>query len=343
MTHPRLISGAYIISNKKTGTCIELEDDVKNLSLTVQDHQGRRQQQIWWVEALPDHASDIEDGAVYCIRNVYHYLERGLDSWPGNKGKVISAVANGMGWQKWRIKRAMDDENREFYNIMSVHDGGALGFAVKSLVKPPAKASVPIPGNSESFKSPILESYSINMSAFFAAAPQQLWEFIIPTVAIPPGWVQIINVSPDNKRRILQQKYLTSPPFLGPEIDPASPLSERSNWGSQWAFFLEYRTNGLPQHYWTIRNRLTHAWMGFREETQINGREINIIAGEVWDDAHYSDTHLWKLQMHRDRCWSIINKKNGLALARAESVEAGEVQAVENSGKGSDRRRWEFL
>ncbi|KAL7275510.1 hypothetical protein RUND412_001534 [Rhizina undulata] len=338
MTHPRLISGAYLISNKKTGTCIELDNDLKNLSLAVRDPHGRRQWQIWWVEALPDYENDIGDGAVYSIHDIYRSREEGFDSWPGNKGKVISAVANGMGWQKWRIKRAMDYENCEFYNIISIHNGGALDIAIK----PPVKSTIRNPGNPESSRPTTAEAYSICISEFSAAEPRQQWEFIIPTVAIPAGWVQVVNISPDNKRHILQQKHLTSPPFLGREIDPSSPLSERSNWGSQWAFFLGDQNNG-PSRYWTIKNRLTHAWIGFQKETHINGRKINIIAGEVGNDARRSDTHGWELKINRDRSWSIINKKNGLALARAESVEVGEVQAVRNSGEGGDCRRWEFV
>ncbi|KAL7269622.1 hypothetical protein RUND412_007704 [Rhizina undulata] len=319
MADLRLPSGAYLISNKDTGTCLEIQGDYKSVALAEQDSHCRRERQIWWVEVLPNYEDD-EEGAVYSISSIptQEYRTRKL----GQFGKkVILSYPVGI-MQQWRVRRVVDDKEGEFYNILTLLDGETLEIANPNI------------------NSPIR---SLHLSEFSSENSQQRWEFVIPLAAVPPGWVQIRSAT--HGQQILQQKYLTSPPFLGSEVDPSAPLNERINWGSQWAFQLE-KTNCLSQNHWFIVNRLTHGLLGHWEELEVykKGREINITALVTSSFKNGRNVEsLWKLQKHRDGYWSIVNTGSGLVLEKVASSEMGEVRAEKKDRGGSDCRKWEFV
>ncbi|KAL7274954.1 hypothetical protein RUND412_002130 [Rhizina undulata] len=303
-------SGAYLISNKTTGpeTCLE----IKGMSrvIGVQDPHRRREKQIWWVEAIPNYENDKE-GPIYSISHLTSYGNFSLQSqkWDYSE-KANIYPSNGMQWQKWLIKRASEDKEGESYKIISVFDGAALAIS---------SSGNPVGSNA-------------CMSEFSSNNPQQCWEFSIPVVGIPPGWVQIRNCCAT--REFLQQEYITSPPFLAPE----------------WRFMMENEDEDSPQNYWCIKNRLTDGYLSHSREIYKTPNPIDIIAGEVsvslFDEpqGNYGrDSQLWKLQVHRDASWSIVNKLSGLALAKVESPGGEEVGVKRNSDGESDSKRRDFI
>ncbi|KAL7272506.1 hypothetical protein RUND412_004675 [Rhizina undulata] len=320
MADLRLPSGAYIIRNKQAvaDSCLDVQD--KKVTVAVQEPHRRRERQIWWVEALIDYEDDTEKGAVYSIRNISD--EEALDSkgWKGFGLDLTTDTSNGMLWQKWRIVRVVDDkEGREFYNILSLQDGGAVDIA----------------------GSPVIGSH-VREFKLNPLNHQQRWEFIVPVVPVPPGWVQIRSAPINGHQLLLQQEYITAPPFLGPETDPSSPLSKRTNWGNQWTFFLDNKNDGSLQNYWYIQNRLTGGLLGYHKQVYKNGREINVAAG--WTSRSRGWPNIcWMLKRQRDGFWSIVNKANGLVLESFVVSGGAGVKTERKGGDESDRWKWEFV
>lgn len=85
----------------------------------------------------------------------------------------------------------------------------------------------------------------------------QRWEFIVPVVAIPAGWVQIQNLSTFH---VLTHKYLCIPPVAMPPPEPCLPHN-RETWGAQWSFQIAVDRQSHPTNLggvsWIIKNRLT--------------------------------------------------------------------------------------
>lgn len=70
-----IIAGAYVIRNKKTLTVLHIEkagpkNGFSGLSVCEQDERRFTNQQIWWIEPLPDYEDhEPERGTVYSITN----------------------------------------------------------------------------------------------------------------------------------------------------------------------------------------------------------------------------------------------------------------------------------
>src|SRR5436190_1242297 len=62
---------------------------------------------------------------------------------------------------------------------------------------------------------------------------RQQWEFVIPVVDVPAGWLRIQNICSGG---CLTHKYLTSPPFLSPTVHATQSSQELETWPSQWRF-----------------------------------------------------------------------------------------------------------
>ncbi|KAL7275709.1 hypothetical protein RUND412_001333 [Rhizina undulata] len=319
MADLRLPSGAYLIRGKKSAAdaCLDVQD--RRVTIAEQDLQRRRERQIWWVEALYDYEDDMEEGAVYSIQSISDQEALDSNGWRGFGLDVVTYDRNGQAWQKWRIKRVVDDDEGEFYNIISHFDGGALSTS--------------------------LHGSRIRGKKFVPESHYQRWEFTIPLVPIPPGWIQIRSAPIDGRQLLLQQEYSTSPPFLGPEIDPSCPLSKRTNWGSQWTFLLVDRNDGSSQNYWLIKNRLTGGFLGYRVQVYKNGREINVGAGWTTRDGieEHWDIVFWMLKMHGDGFWSIGNKSNETVLESYTFSGGVGVRAEKKGGEKNDRWKWELV
>ncbi|KAL7272507.1 hypothetical protein RUND412_004676 [Rhizina undulata] len=315
MAHLLLPSGAYLIRNKQTSAIACLETQGGDVTVAEQDLQRRRERQIWWVEALVGYEDD-EEGVVYFIYNISDNEQLDSRGWDRFGMDVISYAPNGQPWQKWRIRRVLDDnEGREFYHVLSFYDGGALDIA----------GIAQIGSHIREFE--LSENY------------QQRWEFIVPAVAVPPGWIQIRSA----ERLFLQQEYITLPPFLGPEIDPLSPLSKRANWGSQWTFLLEYESDEPSQNYWLIKNRLTGGFLGSEKRVHKNGIEITVTAAETYRCDHGCPQYYWIIRKQRDGYWSIVNMGNGMVLENVPVPGGVEIRAERKDFNENNRWKWEFV
>ncbi|KAL7272656.1 hypothetical protein RUND412_004528 [Rhizina undulata] len=256
--HNQLPSGAYLISTWD-GKCIQIKNGRQ--SIEKHDPHGHRQQQIFWIEALPEHGDDQEDGAVYSISDLTGdlFLDSAAD-WPSfsekfNFKNIIAARRNGRPWQKWRIKRVEDDEHGESYNIFSLYDSAIL--SLKSVVVVDVhKKEV------ENYTQAIIKKFEAKIRA-------QPWEFVIPLVGVPPGWVQIRNILTG---RILQQMYITSLPFLAAETTASPSLNTIMNWRLQWVFLLPENDGTSLQNSWAIRNRLTRGFLSYDNASNAGGK-----------------------------------------------------------------------
>ncbi|KAL7272505.1 hypothetical protein RUND412_004674, partial [Rhizina undulata] len=121
---------AYLIQNKKTAAdaCLDVQD--RRVTIAEQDLQRRRERQIWWVEALYDYEDDMEEGAVYSIQSISDQEALDSNGWRGFGLDVVTYDRNGQAWQKWRIKRVVDDDEGEYYNIIVSINAGNSPFTI---------------------------------------------------------------------------------------------------------------------------------------------------------------------------------------------------------------------
>ncbi|KAL7272654.1 hypothetical protein RUND412_004526 [Rhizina undulata] len=178
-----LPTGAYIIRNKAVDKV--LHTGVSGVPVTAADVDSHhyRDQQILWIEAIPEHKDENEDGAIYTISNIFYGVS--FDAPSRRNCKIISYHSHGERWQKWIIKPAKDEKEGTFFNIINLSKLEAIEI---------------INDNCCIFK--IEENND-----------KQRWEFLISLVDVPAGWVQIRNVFSGD---LLQQTYITSLPFLAP-------------------------------------------------------------------------------------------------------------------------------
>lgn len=151
------------------------------------------------------------------------------------------------------------------------------------------------------------------------------WEFVIPTVAFPSGWLQIQNVSTGD---LLSHSYAYCPPVLLPP--PATPTSSqyRESWSTQWTFIhTKAFVPDFPRaNAWCVMNRLT--------KTLIGDVKVGLAA---WESEPNDDHgHSWKLKLDSACHWKIINYKTSCLLEQTNKPRNGgkEVICISQSVKG---------
>ncbi|KAL7269598.1 hypothetical protein RUND412_007736 [Rhizina undulata] len=150
MTRP-LPAGAYIIRNK-TSHGMVLRTSGTNAETFHHSPPRQREEEIWWVEPIPDSKYQQEEGRIYIISNI----PRGV-SLETAKSELFVNHSHGEQCQQWRINPVRFDRN------------GIINVYTKKAVD-------------------INHSASIITSEFTDASSQQRWEFLIPRVDVPAGW-----------------------------------------------------------------------------------------------------------------------------------------------------------
>ncbi|KAL7272655.1 hypothetical protein RUND412_004527 [Rhizina undulata] len=159
MTQP-LPTGAYIIRNKNVNMVLRMcERDVSAFHL---DSHRHREEQIWWIEPLPEYEDELEDGGIYTISIIPRSfsIDAKQDRSPG--AQISVHESHGELWQEWRIKPVKEDTE-------DVWNGGVID----------------IPGDNPP------DNANCASAQFVDTNPQQRWEFLIPLVDVPAGWIQI--------------------------------------------------------------------------------------------------------------------------------------------------------
>lgn len=100
--------GAYVIRNRATSTVIHV--DGGNVTTTPRNEERHREQQIWWIEAIPG-LDDFHDeaAAVYRITNIAKVIS--LDIYGGHPFDITKAAAyrsHGAPRQHWKLQRQLD-------------------------------------------------------------------------------------------------------------------------------------------------------------------------------------------------------------------------------------------
>ncbi|KAL7268096.1 hypothetical protein RUND412_009297 [Rhizina undulata] len=287
MANNRLITGAYIIRLKKTPFAVDI-DDMNRAYVCELDAHKRRENQVWWVEPLPHYEDDADarkNGRVYTITNVATNKCLDLvDGLAAERSEVSAVLGCGLPWQKWRIRR-VEDSDGDYYTLTNFHTGTVLDFDIQT-----GKGRAPG------------RCYCRNRDT---PSTTQRWEFVVPLVAVPPGWIQIQNSS---NNRFLQQTYATLPPFLAEHPVPSKQSCYRETWGAQWAFIHPPNHGGAStQTCWLIKNRLTGGLLGFREQVYKNSKKRNVHANEV---VPTSDNALqWSVEADTEGRWEIVNQE----------------------------------
>lgn len=115
-------TGAYVIRNKKTSAVLHIcSPDVAAVpeSQTVahpRDEIKFREQQIWWVERLPEYEDDTahEQGPVYSITNTASGLSLDVSGAGTANGVRVNAFPGHGGYnQKWRLRGVQDASSED--------------------------------------------------------------------------------------------------------------------------------------------------------------------------------------------------------------------------------------
>ncbi|KAL7272652.1 hypothetical protein RUND412_004524 [Rhizina undulata] len=192
-------------------------------------------------------------------------------------------------------------------------------------------------------KPKVVSGTRIITSEFSETNSQQRWEFLIPRVHVPAGWIRIRNVSSGD---FLQQNYLSSPPFLAPAQYGSNASNLRGTWGTQWAFTLPSGHKIDSAHNgWCIKNRLTTglletAIMRFGESIRytVNAADFKYILNR-WQ--------IWELEINEEGYWKIKNMRTKNVLEKdrqnlEERIEDG-VTCVQKKTLDRNGDLWEFL
>ncbi|KAL7272651.1 hypothetical protein RUND412_004523 [Rhizina undulata] len=217
--------------------------------------------------------------------------------------------------------------NGDFYNIINVFDKGALDITCGDC----------------NFLAIACEETCIT-SKFSASDLLQRWEFLIPRVDVPAGWVRIRNVS---SGAFLQHNYLSSPPFLAPAQCDSNVTNLRETWGAQWALILpsEHKIDSAHNG-WCIKNRLTARFLNVRYMR---------FAGSIRDAVKVADSihkqgrwQKWELEINQDGYWKIKNMASKDLLEKdwqnlEELIKDGVTCIWKKHQERDGAELWEFL
>lgn len=177
--------------------------------------------------------------------------------------------------------------------------------------------------------------------------PGQPWEFLTPVVAIPAGWVEIVNVGSGD---ILSQKYISSPPHLvRPPVeygDLSSP-EYRERWGTQWTLALPttYESTGDSCGTWIIKNRLTGGRLRYPPHLHKAEYRPSVVAEMNQGWLALGPLERWMLELQADGTWKIRNQQNSFYLEETElRVREGKELACVNKDfkRGDTSKMWEL-
>ena len=115
----RIPTGAYVIRNKQTSLVVHLPvSDVatahnsKVVAFDQDEHQYR-DQQIWWVEALPDYEDDgsaEKEGWLYSITSACNGTAIDVKGERSGGRPLHTFPAHGGLTQRWRLQRVSNDQ-----------------------------------------------------------------------------------------------------------------------------------------------------------------------------------------------------------------------------------------
>lgn len=134
---PSFLPGAYYIRNKKTSKVLHIDKvyfDGNNRVLMHDQEVKFGNQQIWWIEPLPDYADkteptyfitspgsrralDVNPGACIAsnavLENRWLLIVIGRNLAPDQAYGIYIASHHGESWQRWKIRRINDDEGEQ--------------------------------------------------------------------------------------------------------------------------------------------------------------------------------------------------------------------------------------
>lgn len=152
---------------------------------------------------------------------------------------------------------------------------------------------------------------------------EQCWEFVLPKVAFPCGWIHLQN---SKTGALLSHEYLSTPPIL---VDPPSvvqPSQYRDGWDTQWTLinvgsYAPKSSCTTGPNTWCIRNRLTKAFLSNTPKLGITAWESNLLyaaEGGSFKDGIDIAEYTWKLDLDLgpERYWNITNYSTSCKLAQ---------------------------
>lgn len=157
-----------------------------------------------------------------------------------------------------------------------------------------------------------------------SGSEENCWEFVIPAVGYPPGWVHIQNKGSGD---LLSHTYLHEPPVLLPCPDSLKPSQYREGWLFHWALVNSTGFNPastVEKNSWCIRNRLTgailvnNAWDV--EKTRLD--RVN-----AWKMGRTGDS-TWKLELDTSHNWKITNLESKCLLQQTNVPRNNGTQVI---------------
>lgn len=132
--------------------------------------------------------------------------------------------------------------------------------------------------------------------------PKQRWEFVIPFMGIPVGWVFIINRSTG---QFISQEYISQQPAC--KAPPSSKFQSqyRETWGAQWSLVSETKYEGGTG--WIIKNRLTNG------ELEHPNNRMYPVSAEIHGSSDIESAQ-WLLELDVDGNFLIRNAASRLYL-----------------------------
>lgn len=160
------------------------------------------------------------------------------------------------------------------------------------------------------------DSDKIHSQKFIPGNDAHYWEFVIPTVTLPPGWFQIEN---SRTGSFLTHTYTCNPPVLLPSPRSPLPSEYRESWEFQWtlAHSRGYDIDvSASLNSWRIINRLTRVPLSPRFAVQTP----QILKGHGRDLS-------WELELDPSYNWKLRNRVTACFLGQS-SQSCGEGTAV---------------
>lgn len=122
MTDETIPTGAYVIRNKKNSTVLHICDAhaavIKCGQIVIhnRDEIKYRDQQIWWVERLPEREDDTahEQGPIYSITNTASGLSLDICGAQTRNGILVHVFPIHGGYnQQWRLQGALSASSED--------------------------------------------------------------------------------------------------------------------------------------------------------------------------------------------------------------------------------------